>query len=191
MDLLRIALTLGAAALIIAWCIAGWLVRRTATKWERRFKRHPIATTLALVAIFRRRTAVRQQVRPAASVGDDFYRTCPISPGPWDGDPNHCRWDNRPLTGRSDRWCTPRCRRTAEANHVWSKARDAALVRDGDACTRPGCGIGTDLEVHHLTAVLGAHDVDGCHHHLAGLLTLCRPDHQHETNEQRRNGVFR
>lgn len=179
----------------------GFLVLRTGLRYARRasrrivhhLERRAVDAVLAVVLFRWLRRPERSVPRPPVLEGDDIYRACPLSL--WASrsgcDPACCRWCGDPLPTGKPRWCTARCRRIAESNHVWPKARDAALARDGDACTRPGCAVEKELQVHHVTAVLGAHDVDGCHHHLAGLVTLCPPHHQHETNEQRRRGVFR
>jgi hypothetical protein len=45
------------------------------------------------------------------------------------------------------------------------------------------------LEVNHKEQVWGKHGVAGCHHHVDGLETLCRPCHKKVTAAQRKRKV--
>ena len=58
-----------------------------------------------------------------------------------------------------------------EQNHVWWRARAAALERDAHRCRR--CGSRESLHVHHRTPIRGDRS-EGCGHHLDGLGVLCR-----------------
>lgn len=40
------------------------------------------------------------------------------------------------------------------------------------------------LEVNHITPILGRHGTFGCHHHIDGIETLCRPCHLDVTAHQ-------
>ena len=69
------------------------------------------------------------------------------------------------------------------ANHYWGDARRRARERDKNRCKECGStGLRgpkkeRGLQVHHKTPVNGKHGMSGCHHHLDGLLTLCKPCH--------------
>lgn len=108
----------------------------------------------------------------------------------WNGGPGLCRWCDGPLEGKRRRWCSDECSWAFTSNHMWSAASRAARKRDDNACVQCGAsetlervghgwsaGLRSSLQVHHRTPVLGAHSVFGCHHHLAGLVTLCKPCH--------------
>lgn len=128
--------------------------------------------------------------RPTVLQGDQIYRACPLSR--WQGDPKACRWCNRMLPQRATRWCTAQCRITAETNHIYSEARDAALQRDGHRCTRPGCGAGATfdraVETNHIELARGRHNQPGCIHHLSNLESLCGRHHDEVTAAQRARG---
>lgn len=188
-DAVTALLFLGLIPVGIGW----WLLARLARRWGRRFRRHPIGTTLAAIAIFKRWTTPRQVPprplpRPVLTV-DDMYRECPLSA--WQGDPGRCRWRNEPLEpGTTSAFCGPRCRHEAEANHFFAKAKVFVLLRDNYQCR--DCGTYRAPEVHHTTAIQGRHGVPGCHHHVDGLVVLCGDGgndcHQAETNQQRARG---
>lgn len=163
--------------------------RRALRRGVRQWQRHPIRSTLAVVAVvarLRRKPAPLPSRLPALE-GDDIYRSCPLSL--WEGGPWACRWCNRLLPARSTRWCSPQCRVTARANHEFGPARDAALQRDGYRCIRLGCGAMATferaLEVNHKTLIHGRHNEPGCHHHLDGLESLCGRHHDEVTAGQR------
>lgn len=190
MDLLTFALIAVAVPLAITW----WVTRG----WRRRFRRHPIRTTLTLLAIvdhMPRRRRVAPVVRPVVLEGDDLYRACPLSK--WEGGPWACRMCNRLLPRNQTRFCGPACRHRGEDNHYFPNARAACLRRDRYACVR--CGSTDCLEVNHRTPILGRHNVPGCHHHLepgpdgrGGLEVLCGGGigscHHAETVRQLRAG---
>lgn len=186
--------TIALLAVVVPLAIVWWLIGRAARRWLRRFRRHPITTTLALAKVFerrpRRRWAAPPPPRPVTTV-DDMYRCCPLST--WRGDPGRCRWRNEPLErGTTSAFCGPRCRHEAEANHFFAKAKVFVLVRDNYQCR--GCGTYRSPEVHHVTPVHGRHGEPGCFHHVDGLVVLCGDGgndcHQGETNAQRAQGLL-
>lgn len=98
----------------------------------------------------------------------------------WDGNGRHCRSCNAELPPRRRRWCgAEACDGAYGKHHWWSWARAEALKRDENKCVRCGAesGPGVRLEVHHKVPILGRHSVSGCHHHVAGLETLCSKCH--------------
>jgi 5-methylcytosine-specific restriction endonuclease McrA len=119
-----------------------------------------------------------------------LYRSCPLTA--WEGEHARCRWCNAPLEGRRTVWCSDEHATLFWRNHLWGNARVAAARRDGFRCVECGRRNGdptelaalrprreqrTFLEVHHLEPVKGRHGQVGCHHHLDGLVTLCRDCH--------------
>lgn len=110
---------------------------------------------------------------------DALLQGCPLSA--WLGDEKRCRWCNRELTGRQQRWCSDACPQEAIANHWWAEARRAAFVRDGERCVR--CGPNASVpkrgfQVHHRDVrAFGRHSQTSCCHHLDGLETLCHAHH--------------
>jgi hypothetical protein len=184
----------GLLALFIGWQIAGVLYR-IARKVARRTTNRLIdraVDAVLFVLLFRwlRNRPPTTRPRPAVLTGDDVYRACPLSR--WQGDPMACRWCNGMLPARADRWCNARCRIAAEQNHVYRLARDAALERDGHACTRPGCGavatLDRAIETNHIELARGRHNQPGCIHHLANLESLCGRHHDEVTAGQRARG---
>lgn len=135
------------------------------------------------VAQRRRRAMILEEAGPLDVKA--IARDCPLSS--WEGDEGRCRWCNVELTGRRKAWCSDAHAELFNINHVWNFTRWAALRRDGRRCVRCGWAVG-GLEVNHIVPVLGKHIVIGCHHHLAGVVTLCRTHHLEETARQRRNG---
>jgi hypothetical protein len=189
-NVLTAVLVAAALILVVSWAVVAWLTR----KWRKRFRRHPIQTTIALVALLRRFTA-RPAPRPVVLEGDAMWLACPVSH--WQGDPSACRWCNGLLPEDKPRFCGPTCRHTAEANHYFDKATPFVLQRDGFTCQHCGNGEGPGhgLEVNHRTPIRGRHKVPGCHHHTApsadgrgGLETLGKSCHQVVTNGQRARG---
>lgn len=102
-----------------------------------------------------------------------------------DNPDRHCAWCGTDLPKRRRRWCSDACDNEFGRNHAWNAARPAALRRDDHRCTREGCDSRLKLEVNHRTPILGRHHEFGCHHHLAGLETLCHRHHVDVTNAQR------
>lgn len=62
---------------------------------------------------------------------------CPVFA--WDGDLKRCRACNGPLSGRQQRWCSPRCSDHYGRNHWWGHAREERLRLDDFTCQR--CGV--------------------------------------------------
>ena len=46
------------------------------------------------------------------------------------------------------------------------------------------------LQVHHKIPILGRHSISGCHHHVAGLETLCTVCHLAEHHGERPPTLF-
>jgi hypothetical protein len=195
MDLLTVALLIGLIPVAVVW----WMTARVVRRWGRRFERHPIATTVAIVRLLDRRSARRASrratfrpapPRPVTPNVDAIYATCPLSV--WQGNPANCRWCDRPLEPNQSRWCGPGCRWHAETNHIFAEAKRACLLRFQHRCG--DCNTDRDPQVNHIIPVLGRHEVDGCHHHQANLNVKCGPRgngcHQAETNRQRNAGMF-
>jgi hypothetical protein len=101
-----------------------------------------------------------------------------------DNDEKRCVWCGNALTGRQQRWCSKDCADEFGRNHWWGWVRKAALARDGEACVRCGADWRAGLEVNHVVPILGKHGASGCHHHLAGVETLCHECHLDETARQ-------
>jgi hypothetical protein len=115
---------------------------------------------------------------------DASLRKCKLSR--WKGDDKRCRWCNKLLKGRQQRWCSDECPKLMLRNHYWSDARKAARERDKNRCKKcRGDGAHKEkrfrgLQVHHKTPINGKHGTSGCHHHLVDLMTLCVPCHRAE-----------
>lgn len=112
---------------------------------------------------------------------------CPMLPG---DPPRTCHWCASDLPRRKDgkphrnrRWCSRKCERAWQDEHVWGFARHAARERDGRRCVR--CG-GNGSEVNHIEPRRGEGYHAGCHHHLDNLETLCHGCHVEVTTAQRR-----
>lgn len=130
-----------------------------------------------------------------------------------DNPDRRCAWCGTPLAGRRRRWCRDECELDFRRNHDWGSDRNAALGRDGHRCRRCGASWAEveawrafvlavtaptpddrrealdiawrwRLEVNHVEPIRGRHGTFGCHHHLDGLETLCRPCHLDETARQ-------
>lgn len=102
----------------------------------------------------------------------------------------HCQHCDRPLPagGRRRTWCSDKCRRTFERNHIWRRARIAARRAGKYRCAWPGgCHTGDDhLEVHHVNPVGPDGYIPSCSHHQANLQVLCHTHHVQVTVEYRR-----
>lgn len=206
MTLVDVLVLLFVGAVVVTCLAVGALVRfaaGAATRMERHAERRfvdAVFIALGLSWLTGRRghrgpRARPTPPRPPVLEGDEIYRACPLSR--FQGDPKACRWCNGLLPARAGRWCRPQCARAARENHEFGGAggaREAALARDGYACRWSGCGVGAShehaLEVHHIVAIHGRHAETGCHHHLAGLVTLCHPHHLVDTERQRAAGEF-
>ncbi len=124
------------------------------------------------------------------AVSDRTLSTCSLSR--WSGRKDRCRWCDKRLVGRQERWCGKVCGNRAYEQHEWTWARQAALARDLKACRHCGaCGYGVRLEVNHKKPVLGKHSKQGCWHHVSKLETLCHDCHVEVTKAQRKAGLFR
>ena len=117
--------------------------------------------------------------------------SCPL--GAWTGEPGHCQCCNKLIeTTRRRTWCSDKCARAWQRNHIWRFARSAAKRRAKYRCVRPGCTAKRrDCEVNHLAAREGGGYGPGCHHHLdpdikgiGGLEVLCRVHHAIITSTQ-------
>jgi hypothetical protein len=86
-------------------------------------------------------------------VSDEDLRACTASA--WFGEPDRCRWCDKPLPRRRTRWCSTDCADAYRAEHVWSTARPAALDRDGHTCTRCGRGPGANAVLRLLNPRMG------------------------------------
>lgn len=108
----------------------------------------------------------------------------------WSKVPGFCRWCNAELTGRRTSWCSKACSQTFLDNHYWAFAREECLRRDQRQCIGCGADWHANLQVNHITPILGKHGKTGCWHHLDGLETLCHACHVNATNAQRAAGLF-
>lgn len=112
----------------------------------------------------------------------------------WVGEQNVCQWCMSSLDGLSRRtaWCSSKCSRAWERNHVWRIARSAARRRDKYSCIK--CGehkTVKPIEVNHIVPLVGKGYGVSCSHHLSNLEALCVDCHRIETNAQfqeRKNG---
>jgi hypothetical protein len=108
--------------------------------------------------------------------------------------PDGCWLCGRLLTGRAEKWCSTKCSELFWANHSWTWAKAAAkkacyLGKSMHTCARCGEPTGSP-EVNHKTPCLGAHNTNGCWHHLSGLEVLDHQCHLVVTAEQRAAGMF-
>lgn len=119
--------------------------------------------------------------------------TCPL--GKWSGESGRCQLCNSVIESTRRRtWCSNKCAREWQRNHIWRFARSAAKRRAKYHCQRIGCSAERrDCEVNHITARDGGGYGPGCHHHLSpneigvgGLEVLCRAHHAEVTAAQAR-----
>lgn len=135
----------------------------------------------------RRKTQVRMREPlmggvPAASLTDTLTLNCSLSA--WAGNPENCRWCNTTITATKRRtWCSDKCRRAFERNHVWRRARSAARRRAKRQCVT--CGGTEKLEVNHIVPLIGAGYLASCFHHETNLELLCHSCHVEVTKQQR------
>ena len=117
--------------------------------------------------------------------------TCPLSK--WQGEIGRCHWCNEIITGkRRTTWCSDKCGRTWQREHIWRFARSSAKRRAKYHCIRPGCTAARrDCEVNHIEPREGKGYGPGCHHHLqpdsagrGGLEVLCHAHHAEITAAQ-------
>lgn len=117
--------------------------------------------------------------------------SCPLSR--WTGEHGRCQWCNEPLDqSRRRTWCSEKCGRAWQREHVWRFVRSAAKRRAKYRCIRPECTAARrDCEVNHLLPRDGKGYTPGCHHHLlpdhngvGGLEVLCHAHHAEVTAAQ-------
>lgn len=117
--------------------------------------------------------------------------TCPL--GRWSGRPGHCQLcDTKIESPRRRTWCSDKCGREWQRNHIWRFARSAAKRRAKYRCQRKDCTAARrDCEVNHISARNGGGYGPGCHHHLnpdangvGGLEVLCHAHHAEVTTAQ-------
>lgn len=117
--------------------------------------------------------------------------TCHLSL--WRGEMGRCQWCDVEITATRRRtWCSDKCGRAWQRNHIWRFARSAAKRKAKYRCTKPGCTAARrDCEVNHVTPRNGGGYGPGCHHHLepgpdgnGGLEVLCRIHHAEITSQQ-------
>lgn len=117
--------------------------------------------------------------------------TCHLSA--WRGESGRCQWCDVEITAARRRtWCSDKCGRAWQRNHIWRFARSAAKRKAKYRCTKPGCTAARrDCEVNHVTPRNGGGYGPGCHHHLepgpdgnGGLEVLCRIHHAEITSQQ-------
>lgn len=113
--------------------------------------------------------------------------TCPLTD--WNGQDGLCRWCCKNLPARRSAWCSDRCRRAFDAQHLWRRARARARRRAKRLCSLAGCDspAGTPIDIDHVVALAGAGYGPSCAHHETNLRALCRPHHQQRTAEQNRH----
>ena len=117
--------------------------------------------------------------------------TCTLSK--WTGEPGRCQWCDTSIDSpRRRTWCSDKCGRAWQREHIWRFARSTAKRRAKYRCIRPGCTAARrDCEVNHITPRNGYGYGPGCHHHLlpdasgnGGLEVLCRAHHAEITKAQ-------
>ena len=117
--------------------------------------------------------------------------SCPL--GQWKGKPGWCQLCNTVIESTRRRtWCSNKCAREWQRNHIWRFARSAAKRRAKYRCQRLGCTAERrDCEVNHINPRNGAGYGPGCHHHLnpdrhgiGGLEVLCHAHHAEVTAAQ-------
>ena len=117
--------------------------------------------------------------------------SCPL--GAWSGEPGRCQLCNQLIESTRRRtWCSNKCAREWQRNHIWRFARSAAKRRAKYHCQQQGCTAERrDCEVNHISARNGGGYGPGCHHHLSpdqngvgGLEVLCRAHHAKITAAQ-------
>ena len=119
--------------------------------------------------------------------------SCPL--GQWNGESGRCQLCNQLIESTRRRtWCSNKCAREWQRNHIWRFARSAAKRRAKYRCQQQGCTAERrDCEVNHISARDGGGYGPGCHHHLnpdkngvGGLEVLCRAHHAQVTAAQAR-----
>lgn len=117
----------------------------------------------------------------------ELRATCPQIV--WLGESNVCQICANPLPTNSRRqvYCSDKCRRWFERNHVWRYARIAARRRAKYCCSRQGCDMvrADGIEVNHIVPLRGRGYGPSCFHHQTNLETLCHAHHVEVTRFQR------
>lgn len=107
----------------------------------------------------------------------------------WQGQDAVCQVCVSPLPAQSRRtvFCSDKCRRWFEQNHIWRFARRTARRRGKYACSIPECPAtkADGIEVNHIIPLVGSGYGPSCFHHQANLETLCHHHHVEATNRQR------
>ena len=94
--------------------------------------------------------------------------TCTLSK--WTGEVGRCQWCDTSIDSpRRRTWCSDKCGRAWQREHIWRFARSTAKRRAKYRCTRPGCTAARrDCEVNHITPRNG----DG--YGPGSIITSCR-----------------
>lgn len=117
----------------------------------------------------------------------DLRAGCALTGWDGDGEGTVCQVCGQRLPqGKRSVYCSEKCRRWFERNHVWRKARAAAKRRAKYACKVCGAGREARLEVNHITPLVGAGYGVSCAHHADNLDVLCHEHHLLETSRQRK-----
>lgn len=124
-----------------------------------------------------------------------------------DAKPGQCWWKpcGNPLPKGRRKWCSDECGRKWMVEHMWTEARNAAILRDEGKCQHCGkvvafirtfgrgdhqfqrhVNVHTDRppEVNHIEPRRGQGYASGCHNHLDNLETLCHDCHVRVTANQ-------
>jgi len=71
-------------------------------------------------------------------------------------------------------WCSEYCKSLFDAQHVWSHAKDLAMIKAQGTCARPGCReAGPRLAVVHKVPLGKSRYGMSCAHHEENLVVLC------------------
>jgi hypothetical protein len=194
-NLSTFAFLLFVGTLVVAWLIVKALAsvaKDTAREMRRQLARRAVDILLAVFLYsWWKKGQANARPRPPVLTGDELARACTLSR--WQGDARACRWCNHLIPERrGGPLCSSRCDREWRRNHVFGGAggaREAALERDHDTCTRTGCerthSFERSLEVDHIEMARGRHGEISCIHHLDNLRSLCGPHHDAVTAGQR------
>jgi len=122
---------------------------------------------------------------------EDSRVACHLSQ--WHGEIGLCQWCNAVIPSvRRRSWCSDKCGRAWQREHIWRFARSAAKRHAKYHCTRNDCSAARrDCEVNHIAAREGNGYGPGCHNHLlpdadgnGGLEVLCHAHHAEITATQ-------
>lgn len=120
-----------------------------------------------------------------------MHHGCDLAYGP--NDEGRCFLCGGSLPPRRRKYCSSEHHRLYSENHVWSAAKERALILAGGVCQVDRCEVSewdAFLEVHHLwTKVRGrARYGTGCWNHQSRLLVACQGHHLNETRWERSKG---